>query len=208
MAVTNGYCTVAELREQFGDSGSKLSLALLERAINVTSRAIDKLCGYPDRKFWLDATVETRVYRPDDPEVAWVDDIGTTTGLVIKTDTTGDGTYATTWDAADYQLEPLNADAADTAYAWWRIVAIDDKTFPVAPLRPTLQVTAKFGWSAVPDDVNEACILKAASLFKRKDSPDGVANFGDFGPVRISRRMDPDVFELLWPFMRQYVGAV
>lgn len=204
MAVTNGYCTVAELRAHLGDSGSKLDTGGLEKAINATSRAIDKYTG---RRFWQDSSAQVRVYRPDDVYTAWVDDISTTTGLVIKTDTGLDGTWATTWDAADYQLEPLNAALGDAAYAWWRIVAIDDKTFPAHARRTTLQVTAKFGWPAVPDDVNEACLIRATNLFKRKEAPFGVAGFGEFGAVRISRR-DTDVVDLLQPFQRQLVLGV
>lgn len=212
MAVTNGYATLAEVREHFADPGTKLDAELVERALNATSRAIDAFCG---RRFWLDAAAVTRTYRPDDPGEAWVDDIGTTSGLVIKTDTAGDGSWATTWETGDYQLEPLNADVAwdysnggSAAYAWWRIVAVDDKTFPSPSRRATLQVTARFGWSAVPVAVNAACILKAAALFKRRDSPLGIAGFGGFGPVRISRQMDPDVAELLAPYVRVHVGGV
>jgi hypothetical protein len=46
-------------------------------------------------------------------------------------------------------------------------------------------------------------ILKAASLFKRKDAPFGVAGINDFGPVRITRT-DPDVIDLLRSFRRFY----
>lgn len=203
MAVTNGYCTVAQVRDHLGDSGSKLDVDLLENAINAASRAIDRFCG---RKFWQEATTSARTYRPGDPLTAIVDDISSTTGLVIKTDTTGDGTWATTWDSGDYQLEPLNSDVVAsgstvTPYAWWRIVAIDEKSFITGGLRASLQVTARFGWSAVPDDVTEAAILKAVALFRRKDAPFGVAGIGDFGPVRITRR-DPDVTELLTPYVR------
>jgi hypothetical protein len=203
MAVVNGYATVAELREHLGDTGSKLDTELLERSIEAASRAIDRHCG---RRFWQEATTSARTYRPVDPLTVIVDDISTTTGLAIKTDTTGDGTWATTWDSADYQLEPLNADVVATGstgdpYAWWRIVAIDDKTFITGTLRASLQVTARFGWSAVPDEVQEAAILKAVALFRRKDAPFGIAGIGDFGPVRISRR-DPDVTELLAPYVR------
>lgn len=209
MAVTNGYCTVAEIRDQISDTSSLADSDLLEKAINAASRAIDKYCG---RKFWQEATTSVRTYQIDDPYTAWVDDISTTSGLVIKTDTAGDGTFTTTWDSADYQLEPLNANVVAagstvTPYAWWRIVAIDDKTFPIHDRRTTLQVTARFGWSAIPDDVNEAAILKATSLFRRKDAPFGVAGFGEFGVVRIGRG-DPDVMDLLRPYRRQYVGAV
>lgn len=202
MAVVNGYCTVAEIRDQLRDAGSQLDSDLLEKAINATSRAIDRFCG---RRFWRDAAATVRVYRPRDAQAVLVDDISTTTGLIIKTDTTGDATWATTWDAADYQLEPLNSDVVAggdtiTPYAWWRIAAID-KTFPLHDLRVTLQVTARFGWSAVPDDINEAAIIKAVSLFKRKDAPFGVSSFGEFA-MRISSRRDPDVAELLSPYVR------
>jgi hypothetical protein len=208
VSITNGYATLAELREHMGDTSTTLTTAVAERAIEAASRAIDKFCGYPLRKFWLDSTATAKVYRPDDPYEAWVHDIGAAAGVVVKTDTTGDGTYATTWDSADYQLEPLNAETVDAAYAWWKVVAVDEKTFPVGRFRPTLQVTAKWGWAAVPDDVQEACLLKSAALFERKNSPQGVAGFGDMGVVRISRYGDPDVVELLSAYTRQHVGAI
>lgn len=204
MAVTNGYCSLAELQQHFGDAGSKLDEDLLSRAINATSRAINRHCG---RRFWQDAVAQAKVYRPRDTDVVWVDDISTTTGLIVATDEDGDGTYETTWASTDYQLEPLNASTESEAYAWWRISAIDRYTFPVHSLRTTLQVTARFGWSAVPDDVNEACILRAAAIFKRKEAVFGVAGFGQFGEVRITRR-DPDVMELLHPYIKIGVGAV
>lgn len=203
MTLVNAYATVAQLRVHLGDTGAGLTEALLERALNATSRAIDKHCG---RRFWVDAAVVAREYRPSDAGVVFVDDISTRTGVIVKTDTTGDGTFATTWDADDFDLEPRNADVVASgstgdAYSFWQITAIDDKTFPLSSRRATLQVTAKFGWSAVPVDVEEACILKAASLFKRKDAPFGVAGFDTFGAVRITRR-DPDVLELLQGFVR------
>lgn len=204
MAVTNGYCTRAELQQHFGDAGGKLDEDLLDRAINATSRAIDRHCG---RRFWQDSVTQAKVYRPRDTDIAWVDDISTTTGLAIATDTTGDGVYDTTWASTDYQLEPLNASTESVAYAYWRIVAIDRYLFPVHSLRTTLQITARFGWSAIPDEVTEACILRAAALFKRKEAVFGVAGFNGFGEVRITRR-DPDVMELLHPYVKIGVGAV
>lgn len=193
MAVTNGYTTVIDLRDELGDTGNNLPVTQLERAINTTSRAIDKYCG---RRFWQDATVKTRTYRPTESDIAWVDDISTTTGLVIKTDTSGDGSWSTTWASDDYELWPDNADMDDAEYAWWKIIAIDDQSFITSSRRKSLQVTAKFGWSGIPDEIERACLLKAVSLFKRKDAPFGVAGFGEFGAVRITRK-DPDVIELL-----------
>lgn len=204
MALTNSYATVAQLREHMADPGSKLDAELLERALNATSRSIDKFCG---RRFWQDAAVVAREYRPRDETVVFLDDISTETGLVVATDTTGDGSFTTTWLSTDYQLEPRNADvvaagSSGDAFAWWQITAIDNETFPVHDHRATLRVTAKFGWSAVPVEVEDACLMKAAKLFRRKDSPDGIRGFSEFGPVRISRFEDPDVADLLENYMR------
>lgn len=198
MAVVNGYLTVDQLREHLGDTGSKIDIDLLERSINATSRAIDRFTG---RKFWQDATVKVRHYRPESSWLAFTHDISTTTGLVIKTDPGGDYTWTDTWTTADYDLEPDDNDQDESAYAWWRIRAIGDFAFTAGSNRRTLQVTAKFGWSAIPADVEYAALLKASSLFRRKDAPFGIAGFGDFGPVRITRK-DPDVIELLNPFAK------
>ena len=203
MTVTNGYCTAAELRIHLGDAGTTLNATLLDRAVNAASRAIDKYCG---RRFWQDSAVAARLYAPDDAYTAWVDDISTTTGLIVATDTTGDGAYATTWAASDYQLEPLTA--AGDSTPWWRIVAIGSYTFPQGARRAPLQVTAKFGWASIPDEVNQACLIRAGALFKRREAPFGVAGFSDLGVVRISRRGDPDVVELLDPFVRLDVRGV
>lgn len=208
MAITHGYCTVKEVQAQLGDSDGKLSVPLLEQAITATSRAIDQYCG---RRFWQDETVQVRVYRPIDEWTVAVDDISTATGLIVATDTGHDGTYVTVWTAdTDYQLEPLNADADGGAYAWTQIAAVGSLRFPCRGhsrrhrRRPAVRVTARFGWSAVPDDVNQAAILKAVSLFRRKDAPFGVAGFGEFGAVRL--RQDPDVMALLAPYTQVLVA--
>ena len=49
-------------------------------------------------------------------------------------------------------------------------------------------------------DVQEAVILEASRLYKRRQSPEGVAGWGDLGVVRIMGR-DPDVEALLAPHL-------
>lgn len=200
MAVTNGYCTVDQLREHLADGSSTLTAALLERAINASSRAIDKHCG---RRFWQDSSTADRSYIVQHSDYVFIDDISTRTGVVVKTGTDG-ATFPTTLTVdSDYILEPRNADkyasASFDAYAFWQVRMLDT-TLTVDPRRPTLQVTARHGWSAVPAEVEGACLLKSVSLFKRKDTPYGVAGFDGFGAVRITRA-DPDVMDLLSPFV-------
>ena len=200
MSVVNGYATVDQLRAELGDDGGALSTALLEKAINATSRAVDRWTG---RRFWADTDPVARTYRAEDACRLVVDDISTTTGLLVATGT--DGTFGTSWTlGGDFELEPENADADGGAYAWWELVAVGSLSFPCARRR-SVQVTARFGWSAVPDQVVEATILRAVAIFKRKESPYGVADFGEFGPVRITRK-DPDVMDLLSPFQRPMVA--
>lgn len=209
MAIVNGYTDLTNFRSHMGDTATTLTAAVAERAIEAASRAIDRHCG---RWFYQEAATSVRVYRPDDPYTAWVDDISTTTGLVIKTDTTGDGTYATTWASTDYQLEPLNQDIVGSGttvqpYAWWRIVAIDRYTYPQSTRRHTLQVTAKYGWTAVPDDVELACLIMSAALYERRNSPSGIHGIDGFGVVRVNQ-YDPDVQRLLAPYCKLRVGAL
>lgn len=197
MAIVNGYCTDADLRAQFEDVGTNLSAALVERAINASSRAIDRHCH---RRFWMDSAVATRTYIVPAADCAYVDDIATRTGLIVKTGTDGVNFPTTLTAGTDFILEPRNADqyasASFGAYAFWLIRPTQTGRLYVDPYRPTLSVTARHGWSAVPDDVAEACVLKAAALLKRKDAPFGVAGFSDFGAVRITRQ-DVDVVDLL-----------
>lgn len=197
MALVNPYCTVQDLRDQLGDAGTSLPTSLLERAVNASSRAIDNHCH---RHFWLDTGVATRTYMVEDPWAVYVDDIGTRSGLIVKVGTDGINFPTTLTSGTQFILEPRNADQYATAsygaYAFWQIRMVGT-AFPTPSCNlPTLQVTARFGWSAVPDDITEACIIKASSLFKRKDAPFGVAGFTEFGAVRITRS-DIDVLDLL-----------
>lgn len=193
MSVTNGYCTVAELRNAIGDDSQKLQTTALEAAISAASRWIDRRCG---RRFWLDASTQARLFRPETATKMWVYDIGDTTGLTIETGT--GGTFDTTLSASDYVLGPLASEEFGP-YAYWTISTVNGVTFPMDGWQPTVRVTAKFGWSEVPPQVQQACLLRAASLFKRKDAPFGVAGFGDFGAVRV--RPDIDVDALLADYM-------
>lgn len=205
MALTNSYATVAELRTHLADTASGLSLEILERALNASSRAVDHYCG---RRFWADATTTTRTFDGTGRDVVYVDDISTRTGVVVTSGTDG-ANFGTSWTiGTEFILEPRNADAAGgagDAFAFWRLRALGGRFWPAASYGPTVQVVAKFGWSAIPPEANQATILKAAQLFKRKDAPFAVAGFGDFGAVRISRN-DPDVVDLLGDYRKPRVA--
>jgi hypothetical protein len=52
-----------------------------------------------------------------------------------------------------------------------------------------------------PSEVHTATLIQAARIYKRRGSPEGVASFGDFGPVAVSR-LDPDIEADLSPFLK------
>lgn len=163
------------------------------------SRAVDRYCG---RRFYVDSTTSERYYHAVGANLVVVDDFSTTTGLVVKTDDNDDGTAETTWAATDYEVSPRNGLRNGLPWAYTGLVAVEGRYFPTGS-RAMVAVTAKWGWPAVPDEVTQACYILGAELFKRKDAPFGVADFGEFGAVRI--REDARLRALLQPFRREDV---
>lgn len=49
--------------------------------------------------------------------------------------------------------------------------------------------------------VKLACLMQAARYWKRKDSPEGVAGFGDLGPIRVMS-FDPDVERMVGRYLK------
>lgn len=190
--------TAADLALHMGVQSSAHQGAL-NNAVAAANGAVARYCGRSfDR---IEQGQETaRVFYPTHAGLAMVDDFWSATNLVVKTDEDDDGTFETTWVTADFVTEPLNGRSAGGTVPWDRIRAVDERLFPVCVHRPSVQVTAAWGWAMVPADVFTATLIKAARLFHRKDSPQGVAGFGEFGVVRIGSREDADVMMLLAPF--------
>ena len=110
MALTNAYATLAELKAESNIGAADTSYdTKLELALNAASRQIDGYCG--GRRFWQDSTVVTRQFFADDSLTCMVDDISTTTGLVVAVDNDDDGTFETTLTInTDFIVLPLNAE--------------------------------------------------------------------------------------------------
>ena len=200
MALGDNYATSDQLKGYIGQSTSdSTDNTRITDALNSASRAIDKYC---QRQFNVAASATARVFFPDGDWKTRVNDISTSSGLIIKTDTAGDGTYATTWAATDYQLEPLNGVVdGETGWPYYVIRAVGSNRFPCywADTIAPLQVTATWGWAAVPADVKQACLILASNYFRLAGAPFGVANMDQFGPIRVKTM--PQVMELLNPYV-------
>ena len=195
MAITNGYCTLAELKAALRISDT-VDDSLLEPAIESASRLIDGHC----QRVFYNAGTATRVYVATYRDLVYTDDIAGT-ALTLKTSTDEDGVFDVTWKTSDYQLEPVNGLVAGAASPYTRIRAIDNHWFPHGSIA-AVQVTATYGWPSVPSAVKQACVIQSSRLFKRLDSPLGVAGFGDIGIMRVDRGLDSDVAQLLGPFVK------
>ena len=201
MPITNGYATLADVKAALRiATADTLDDALLELCVESASRDIDGAC---DRVFYK-TTGATRIYIPTDSFTVDTDDIVSVTTLKTSS---GGVTFDITWTANDFQLEPLNGVAGGLVQPYTRIRAIGDYLFPVwepsniNSQEATVQVVGTFGWNTVPTAIKQATILLAMRLFKRYDSPLGVAGFSDLGAVRVGR-IDPDVDRLIMPFKR------
>jgi hypothetical protein len=188
MAITNGYATLTEIKT-FLSISDNVDDTLLEGMVEAASRSIDRIAN---RRFYLDANASARAYRVSSPIILFTDDIGTTSGLIVKTDDDGDGTFENTLTLnTDYIMDPLTALDLGRPYTQVTMVT-NTETFPIFPglfqngLRPGVQVTARWGWPSVPDDINQACLILTADLYKRKDSPGGILGLGDLGAIRMS----------------------
>lgn len=200
MALGDKYATVAEMKTRLGLTHAEYDTPL-GAALDAASRGVEKYCG---RQFNSAGSTSARVYYPTNVCLADVDDLHTTTGLAVKTDLGDDGTFETTWASTDYQLEPLNGIVdGESGWPWFHIVAVESKRFPTFSKRAPLEVTANWGWAAVPPRVKEATLVTAEALFKLKDAPFGVAGFDNFGAVRV--RQNPYVCELLDAYRRHAV---
>lgn len=209
MALGDPYAVRGELKRRLDNMTVTTWDADIDNALLVASRGIEKVCH---RQFNKTTSATARVYdyaaRTVGPCVldkclAIVDDFHTTTGLVIGIDSSDDGTFATTWTTADYQLEPLNGVIdGESGWPYWRIRAVG-QTFPTSLRRAPLQVTAQWGWTAVPAPVKEACLLVAEETFKLREAPWGVASVGEWGTMRV--RSNPMAMAMLHPYRRDAI---
>jgi hypothetical protein len=208
MTITNGYATRNQVKAALRiGTADTIDDDLIDNCVGAASRLID---GYCNRRFWQSGTAEARVFQAEDSFYCSIDDIAGT-ALTLKSSTQADGTFDLTWSRSDYQLEPLNGNLDGLTWSYDKIRAVGDYLFPTVNAnygeQALVQVTAIFGWPSVPEPITQATIIQASRIFKRYDSPLGVAGFGDLGAIRVSRFLDPDMAQLVEPYRRMRIFA-
>jgi hypothetical protein len=199
-ATSSDYITVDQLKLALNISKDTFD-DLLQLAVSSSSRQIDNWYG---DQFWTSDVLEQRVLRPDTyidvrPGVFW-----TTEGLVVETDMDGDGTFEVAWADGDWQAEPT---VPMFGYPHDRIISVGQLWFPApirhnqrlsaydwgidrppeirdpfwgATRRARVRITAKWGWSAVPLEVAQACQILASDHYKSKDLTNGSAGISGY----------------------------
>lgn len=193
MAITNGYITLNLLKSSLSIEDN-IDDEFLELAIESGSRQIDQAC---ERQFFQAS--DTRLYAPRDSFVTEIDDLVTLTTL--KTSSDADGVFDVEWEPKDYQLEPLNGIVGGIPSPTTQIRVTDEYLFVTDGGEATVEVTGTFGWPEIPVQIQQATLILASRLFERRNSPLGVAGFGDLGAVRVSK-IDADIDNLIGPFKK------
>jgi hypothetical protein len=201
MTITNGYITLSGLKTYLKIDDS-VEDALLEQIIESASRSIDRIAN---RRFYLDGSATARTFRPIGNLRVIVDDIGTTSGLILKTDPDANGVFQTTFTLnSDYIVEPTNALAKGRPITYLTVVGPTALSLPVN-YWPQVEVTARWGWPTVPDDIEQATYILSADLYKRKDSIGGVLGLSELGAIRMSP-LGRDIAAMVRAYRREFFG--
>lgn len=202
------YATLDELKERLKVTAVQVGVdgltddGTLQDKLVTASRDIDTDCGRP-HGFWLDPApvqrifnVARRVVPTRDGYKLLIDDIGDLFGLIVEL---GCGFEWT--PLVDYETGPDNALLDGRAIEW---LLRPYQPWTASP-RQRVRITARWGWPAIPNQIKEACLIRAHRLCRRPDSPEGIAGSSAFGPIRVSR-WDPDYTKLISDFVKPAIA--
>ncbi|HEY3485087.1 MAG TPA: hypothetical protein VGK49_06865 [Ilumatobacteraceae bacterium] len=167
--------------------------------VTAASLEVDSMCG---RQFGPGASA-TRYFHPYSCYGVRVDDCHTITAVALDLDDSG--SYATTLDATDYVTLPTNGIGPNGQSGWpvTEIRLVSSRYQLPQFVRPSVKVTATYGWASTPVDVVEATYLLAHRLFYEVAVPSGVtAPNLDIGLPGSPLQRPYTVERLLQPYVR------
>lgn len=192
------YASLDELKDHVGIADAAAD-GLLQIALDAAVEAIDT---FTKRHFRTvdtddDAAKTTRVFTAKSARLAIIADAAEVDSVEDRTSPTA--SYETV-DAADYEVEPVDAAADDRPFTrikritgWW-----PDGSNGV-------RVTAWFGWPATPAKIKEATLLQASRFYRRRESALGISQVpsleGGTG-MRVLPKLDADVELMIRSYRR------
>lgn len=195
--MTNGYCTLAQLKHsdilKFTDTSHD---EILEIIIEGVSRLIDDETGREFRQI-----TEARYYNAKDPYCIYIDDIDSDSGVTVEIDLNGDGVYEYTLASTDFTLAGYNDRSKGFPYSKLELTPNAQYTFSLA--KRGNKVTAPFGWASVPKKVTLATMLQSNREYQRLKTALGVAGATATGQITLDiPKLDPDVERLIQQYKR------
>jgi hypothetical protein len=187
-------------------------VTMLEELLDAISRKIDNFCGVPDNWFIAEDPESIKYFLADGKPWLRIPECIEVTAVAVK-DTYTDTTY-TSWDspssayAGDGDWLPASGTYEYPLYGRlpYTLLIVDPNgdfsVFTNGVKLPTVQVTAKWGYSAsVPADIREATLAQTTVLYKRfQGSMSASLASSDLGIISMRIRqsaLSRDVQELL-----------
>lgn len=170
MSLGENFITPEQLKEYMGLVPESFTQHVQDAVDSITTDII----RHCHRDFNDAESVSTRVYKsilhPDDGPMLITDDFSTAVGLVVESN-------GVTFDNTDLTLEPLNGVMQGLAgWPYWRILG--DFT-----IGKKVNVSARWGWAAVPKPVRQAAFILGSDTFQLKDQRLGIAGSDQFGSI-------------------------
>jgi hypothetical protein len=179
MAITNGYCTLAQLKGRLGITDST-SDTDLEDVIEGVSRFIDN----DRRRVFYTTTAEARYWTPKHSDRLWIDDAVSISAVEVATSTS---LSYTAWASTDYLTVPFNT----TPVMCIHVHPASGKYF-VRGLLKSAKITGTWGYaSSTPNEIQQATILLAQYVWLRKDAPLGTAGLAFLGEIAANPSLMP-----------------
>lgn len=200
------YASAAELAGWLGVPNEGTELAL---ACDSASRAIDQNCS---RQFGLLSSSEFRWYTATFIRDRWIipiDDLMTEASLTIEVDNDGDGTPEA--EITEYRLTPVNS--AAIGRPWTAIEVLPSSTVKPNGMRHSVRISARWGWTNVPNAVKLATLMQAARLYERRNNVAGQLTGKEVDDVRYTWgasaavELDPDVLAAIAPYRRLWAAV-
>jgi len=207
VAVTDPYATAAEYRDRVDKTDTGDDATILAQLTTV-SRFLDLRLR---RFFTQDAAAAVRTFDGNGEALLWLPaDIATTTGLVVKVDLNEDYDFTDSGETltinTHFWVGPADADKGPEPRPYECLEVVPNNgLFDVWPdQKRVVQVTAKFGWPAVPGGIKERTIDLTRQM---RDVLEAGATM-TLQSIDTALPLSPQLRLLLWDIERQYARPI
>lgn len=175
MAITNGYCSLDQLKAYAIPRGGGSATtdtaddAVMEDIVEQVSRYLDSQTG---RRFYANSVDETRYFQTSDSYECEIDDLSAAP-TSISVDYTDLRSY-TALDSGDYELDPVNALLDGKPYTTVLIAPNSDAYFPHT--RRGVRIVGKFGFPSIPDEIKNLALAISLNVYQARSGQSSAGN--------------------------------